>query len=229
MSVPRILRLVRACVHSACGGVAYRLGCHGTARRQFERVLLLRGADFRAYVHLGRIAFDLGDYAGWRREFEHARRTDPARFARLRHPMELFEPRLAGTRHLDFEPQDGFEGTDARATWRAARPFGGDTRGDRSRGTDARGTDMPLAPGFDPLGPGQQLDEPHEDAPDQQDRGDATLPTAPQHGAALPDSSLTRDDFSSSAERRRFQLRRPIDEREIARCNLEELLRRLSG
>ena len=95
VSIPAALR---ARVHATLGWCAYRLGLATAARRQCEQVLLLRGADFRAYVQLGRIAFDQGDYAGWRREFEHARRLDPVRFARLSHPLELFEPRLAGTR-----------------------------------------------------------------------------------------------------------------------------------
>src|SRR5262245_9776669 len=96
-SVGWLLAGLGARFHVACGWLAYRLGCRRAARNHFERVLLLRGADFHAYVNLARIAFDVGDYAGWRRELEHARRLDPDRFARLRHPLELFEPRLAGT------------------------------------------------------------------------------------------------------------------------------------
>ena len=92
VSIPAALR---ARLHATLGWCAYRLGLAAAARRHCEKVLLLRGADFRAYVQLGRIAFDQGDYAGWRREFEHARRLDPVRFARLSHPLELFEPRLA--------------------------------------------------------------------------------------------------------------------------------------
>src|SRR5690606_15592662 len=175
-SVPRILRLARASAHSMCGWLAYKLGWVGIARRQFERVLLLRGADFRAYVHLGRIAFDHGDYAGWRRELEHARRTDPIRFARLRHPIELSEPRLAGTQFEGSHELDGYQAADSRATWRALHPFGPDSfRSSRERqgreNSDGRshdgrtpdgfgrGTDLPLAPGYDPMVPGQQLDD----------------------------------------------------------------------
>jgi len=254
-SFSRMFAIARASAHSALGWVAYKLGWLGPARRQYERVLLLRGADFRAYVHLGRIAFDQGDYAGWRREFEHARRTDPIRFARLRHPLELFEPRLAGTQ---FDPQglvddDGYEATDARATWRALRPFGQQPRDASASEGFGRGTDLPLAPGYDPMMPGQQLDDrdPDDllqddllegDDPGQQTPGDlheSADPFAQQpfgkQGPPMPpkpptpDASLTRDDFSSPAERRRFQLRRPIDRQEIARCDVNELARRLSS
>lgn len=286
-SLSRVFAIARASAHSALGWVAYRLGWLGPARRQYERVLLLRGADFQAYVHLGRIAFDQGDYAGWRREFEHARRTDPIRFARLRHPLELFEPRLAGTQ---FDPHglvdptapddgDGFQATDARATWRSLHPFGQRPR-DASAGEGfGRGIDLPLAPGYDPMMPGQQLDdrdpahplgddpigddlsrddrsgndpnrsdrnrsdrdragrkhpgpERHDDVP-ADDLQESADPFAQERQHPLPppppDASLTRDDFSSPSERRRFQLRRPIDRQEIARCDLNDLARRLSG
>ena len=154
--VGRFFRTLRAGAHSLCGWIAYRLGWHTFARQRFEQVLLLRGADFRAYVHLGRIAFDLGDYASWRREFEHARRADPIRFARLRHPLELFEPRLAGTQ-FDALPADAdFDTTGARATWRALHPFGGDVPYRlRPHGDGALGSDFDaLLPGFDSTGDG---------------------------------------------------------------------------
>jgi len=258
-----MLRVARARLHAAYGVIAYRLGWHGTARRQFEKVLLLRGADFLAYVHLGRIAFDLGDYAGWRREFEHARRTDPQRFARLRHPMELFEPRLAGT-SFDAMEREGFEGTDARATWRSlhqgdrsgndlglgdATP--GESRADRAHADGAARGDLPLAPGFDPLVSGPQLDDARLRESDFDDDpfgegsfsepafgdgafgdgafGDGSRLFRPFDEDALPDASLEGDDFSSASERRRFQLRRPIDQREVARCDIDELARRLSS
>lgn len=268
LSPSRFLRIARASAHSAGGWLAYRFGWHRTAHRQFEKVLLLRGADFRAYVHLGRIAFDQGDYASWRREFEHARRTDPIRFARLRHPMELFEPRLAGTQFEGQQELDNYQGTDARATWRALHPFGQDPlrRGtaddlaDGHRMPDGRnpdgfgrGSDLPLAPGFDPLGmeslsaeqraSSGQFDErgldelmgdgSADDAQPSSGAGDAPDGHNPPNSlppiSGLPDASLTRDDFGSAAERRRFQLRRPIDLQEIARCDVNELARRLSS
>lgn len=308
----RTFRVVRAAAHSIAGSLAYKFGWHGTARRQFERVLLLRGADFRAYVHLGRIAFDHGDYAGWRREFEHARRTDPIRFARLRHPIELFEPRLAGTQFEGSHELDSFQAADSRATWRALHPFGPDPfrseregaedgRADDSRIPDGfgRGTDLPLAPGYDPMSPehmipGQQLDDGKPELDDGPlDRGNVdddshldnshlddshlddshldnsrldnnrlggSIHSDPLAGDPLgqnplereeeaqredfsnrrggqnrtpgwnmPDASLSRDDFATPIERRRFQLRRPIDRQEIARCDLNELARRLSS
>tara|TARA_R110002094_G_scaffold117933_5_gene113568 strand:- start:491 stop:1432 length:942 start_codon:yes stop_codon:yes gene_type:complete len=311
-SLNRIFRILRAKAHSSGGWLAYKLGWHGTARRQFERVLLLRGADFRAYVHLGRIAFDHGDYAGWRREFEHARRTDPIRFARLRHPIELFEPRLAGTQFEGSHELDSFQAADSRATWRALHPFGPDSFGsDSFGGADSlggleggrnkdgrlpdgfgRGTELPLAPGYDPMTPGQQtpgqqLDDLDPDVGPTGSRGDGSgddensddrsntvgpndsdsssagtgnvgtgntgtgnterldldaLAGDPlgqedaqrqdrgRHpGWNMPDASLSRDDFASPIERRRFQLRRPIDRQEIARCDFNELARRLSS
>ena len=289
-SLSRMFRIALATAHSVGGWLAYKLGWHGTARRQFERVLLLRGANFRAYVHLGRIAFDHGDYAGWRREFEHARRTDPIRFARLRHPIELFEPRLAGTQFEGSHELDSFQAADSRATWRALHPFGpapfrsgreDDGRADDSRMPEGfgRGTDLPLAPGYDPMStehmiPGQQLDDgepgggdlgggdlgdnhPSHNHPSHGEAGrgdaehhagdplagdplgqeDARLEDQHNHrgdthrspGWSMPDAALSRDDFASPIERRRFQLRRPIDRLEIARCDFNDLARRLSS
>jgi hypothetical protein len=312
-SLRRMFRLARATAHSSCGWIAYRCGWHGTARRHFERVLLFRGADFRAYVHLGRIAFEHGDYSGWRRELEHARRTDPVRFARLRHPIELFEPRLAGTQFEGRHELDGYQAADSRATWRALhpfrQPFGPDSGhhddmqrpdslpkgldGGRMPDGFGRNTDLPLAPGYDPMIPGQQLDDcdpdylhdrlhddlqnggllgntrsdrqgSHDDAPTSgstsSDKniyppddafyisgsnppgsnppgsnptgstptGNIT-PGGNPPGWSAPDAAMSRDDFSSPIERRRFQLRRPIDRQEIARCDLNELARRLSS
>lgn len=222
---------LRARAHAAVGWCAYRLGLATTARRRFEHVLLLRGADFGAYVHLGRIAFNAGDYAGWRREFEHARRLDPVRFARLNHPLELFEPRLAGTR-LDRRvpaPETAeFPATDARATWSAE----GDPSDDvapEANATEGLDHGLPLMPNYDPLTPeGEDYVDPNGSADPFADFDEIPSPRtgdrAPSHDAAV-----TRDDFSSAAERRRFELRRPIDQKDIARCDLTELARRLSS
>lgn len=258
-----MLRIARATAHSVGGWLAYKFGWHRTARRQFENVLLLRGANFLAYVHLGRIAFDQGDYAGWRREFEHARRTDPIRFARLRHPIELFEPRLAGTQFEGSTELDSFQATDSRATWRALHPFGpsplrsgreDDGRTGENRASEGlgQGTDLPLAPDYDPISddyviPGPHLDDSetghgdthHGDplAGDPLGQEDARLEdqyssrggSYRSSGWNMPDASLSRDDFASPMERRRFQLRRPIDSQEIERCDFNELARRLSS
>ncbi len=104
--------LARSAWHALAGRVAYHLGLLNRARGHFQRVLELRGDVFSAYVHLGRLAWLLGDYAGWRREFDHARRTDPVRFGRLRHPLDPRQPQ-SGSMTLD----DAGE----RATWRAMR------------------------------------------------------------------------------------------------------------
>jgi len=262
-SLRRLANCSFAALHAATGWVAYRFGCLGASRRRYERVLQLRGACYSAYVHLGRIAFDEGDYAGWRREFEHARRSDSHRFARLRHPLELFEPRLAGTRFaVDRVALDDhrFEGSDARATWHALRPAG--------RGPRGRNSDVPMAPGYDPMSGAEREDasgpasgdpvageeaalfgfegsadpfaqrDDTADQPAHADPGEADPRGAdprgdgrPQAGdaSAAPDASFTGDDFSSPSERRRFQLRRPIDRRDIKRCDFDDLARRLSS
>src|SRR5687768_9463026 len=120
------LRNTAATWHRSCGRLWFRLNAHDRARRHFERVLQLLGDDFVAYVYLGRIAYGLGDYAGWRREFEHARRTEPERFARLKYPFELFEPRAAGAL---------LEEASERATWRTVRtPVGQENERTLSRG-----------------------------------------------------------------------------------------------
>jgi hypothetical protein len=211
-SVGWLLAGIGARFHVACGWLAYRLGCRRAARNHFERVLLLRGADFVAYVNLARIAFDVGDYAGWRRELEHARRLDPERFARLRHPLELFEPRLAGT-SLDRPHDEGehADGEGGRATWRALRPSGSGSRTpSRSDSFDA---------GLDALLPGL----------------DARAEAVPQPRAGVgkgdppPDAKHSHDDCLSTSERARFRELGPIARAEWKGCDLDDLLRRLSG
>lgn len=221
----QLLNGVRARLHSACGWLAYRLRCPTRARRHYERVLVLRGSDFDAYVHLGRIAFAAGDYAGWRREFEHARRTDPERFARLRHPFELFEPRLAGT---------DFDETGDRATWRSLLPFGG---GGPRRPATARG-ESPFDGAVDGMLPGTPGWAPGWDL-----RADALLDAAtpPSGNPASGDPAsgdpafgarereALHDDCASAAERARLAALGPIRAADVAACDLDELARRLSG
>jgi hypothetical protein len=89
-------RRISATWHRIVGWVDFRLGRWERARWHFERVLQLVGDDFSAYLHLGRVAYRLGDYAGWRRECGHAQRTAPQRYARLRHAFDLAQPRAAG-------------------------------------------------------------------------------------------------------------------------------------
>jgi len=246
-SLRRLANCAHAALHAATGWFAYRIGFLPSSRRRYERVLQLRGACYGAYVHLGRIAFDEGDYAGWRREFEHARRTDPQRFSRLRHPLELFEPRLAGTRFANERAalgDAGFDGADARATWHALRPANRDARSGETH-------ELPLAPDYDPMATDRDRskDAEHADEADvlygdplygsdasadpfacqDADARGGAEPTSQPPASAAPDASFTGDDFSSASERRRFQLRRPIDHRDIARCDFEDLVRRLSS
>jgi len=103
---------LRSALHGLLGRICFRLGSADRARRHFERVLELKGDDFTAYLYLSRLAYSVGDYAGWRRELAHARRTSPERFAQQKFPFELFEPLAAGTI---------LEETGERATWRAMR------------------------------------------------------------------------------------------------------------
>lgn len=210
-SVGWLLAGIGARFHGVCGWLAYRFGCRRAARAHFERVLVLRGADFGAYVHLARIAFDVGDYAGWRRELEHARRTDPDRFARLRHPLELFEPRLAGTTFDGpVDDAEDFDGTGERATWRSLRPS---TSGSRPpiRG-DA------FDPGLDALLPGLDAST-----------GAPPPPRSPGPRERNLDASRAHDDCVTAKERARFRELGPIARTEIAHCDLDDLLRRLSG
>lgn len=88
--LPSLCRAVAATWHRCWGRFWFRLRHQDRARGHFERLLQLRGDDFQAYVFLGRLAYAQGDYSGWRREFEHARRTDPARFERLGEVGDLF-------------------------------------------------------------------------------------------------------------------------------------------
>jgi hypothetical protein len=202
-SAGRLLQALKAHLHSLCGWLLFRVGCRASARAHYERVLQLRGDDFAAYVHLGRIAFSVGDYAGWRREFEHARRADPERFARLRHTFELFEPRLAGT---------NFDETGERATWRSLRPFGpGNKRtpGLRSESSSEGAPQGGSSAGAPPADAGASLD--------------AGLELPPDH------PELRGDDCSSETERQRLRRLGPIAARELRACDLDELTRRLSG
>ncbi|MFO1050812.1 MAG: hypothetical protein U1F36_01190 [Planctomycetota bacterium] len=90
-----LFRRARAAWHRALGWACYRIGAFERARLHFERVLrCVDGDDFSAYVGLGRVAYKLGDYAGWRRECAHAQRTSPDRYARLRQPFDLFETQI---------------------------------------------------------------------------------------------------------------------------------------
>ncbi len=112
MSLERhsLLSRISAAMHKLVGATLFQMRLYERSRRSFERVLEIKGDDFFAYVYLGRIAYNLGDRAGWRRECEHARRASPQRYAKLKHPFELFEPRAAGSIS---------EEAGERATWRA--------------------------------------------------------------------------------------------------------------
>lgn len=243
--VDRIWHRLQATLHGACGRLWFRMHRPVRARRHFERVLLLRGEDFATYVYLGRIAFACGDYAGWRRELRHAHHTNPERFARLDFgAMNLgasgLRPRLAGTgvdaRLLPFDVDD----TAGRATWAAQLApvdLGSDGdasafkqkahRGDKKSGDHATPkkdefggfTDAEL----DALLPDSLL-------------ADSLLPDslladfeAACERARAADASLRGDDFSSADERSRFDGLSPIKASDVARCNVDDLLRKLTA
>lgn len=106
------IQSVAAIWHKIAGRACFRLGRTDRARRHFEKVLMLRGDDFTAYLYLASLAYSSRDYAGWRRELAHAQRTSPKRYSQLKFPFELFEPPLdAGL----------FEEAGERATWRSFR------------------------------------------------------------------------------------------------------------
>ena len=205
--VGRILRLVSARLHSVWGFTAFRLGWAASARRSFERVLALRGDDFSAYVHLGRISFAAGDYAAWRREFEHARRTDARRFAKLGQSFEAFEPRFAGT---------DFDDTGERATWRSLRPLGA------AGGRHPQRPDVPADTGQDASLPGW---DPGMDAV-----ADAAAPRIVSNSVSGERAGAgPRDDCTSATERLRLRQLGPIRAHDVATCDVDELARRLSG
>ncbi|MBL8729960.1 MAG: hypothetical protein JNM25_16165 [Planctomycetes bacterium] len=225
--VGRSLQALLARIHAGCGWAALRLGWRTLARRHYERVLVLRGSDFGAYVQLGRLAFTAGDYAGWRREFEHARRADPKRFARLRHPFELFEPRLAGT---------DFDETGDRATWRSLLPFGGASM--RHQLTPR--VDTPADAGLDALLPGWDMrvdatteasaERPHQRHPDDRDpdrQEDPGRQDDPGRRGDPDARSMPHDDCQSDAERRRLAALGPVRAADVRRCDLDDLARRL--
>lgn len=209
VSIGRWLRNLAARLHGAAGWLAYRLGSRRLAARCFERVLQLRGADFSAHVHLGRIAFDTGDYARWRRELTHAQRLDADRFARLRHPLEPIEPRLAGTAFARRERlDDDFDDAGERATWQSLRGPG--PMAQQARSEPADGGLEALLGGFDA-------------------HAEAALDRRPDYDAPAPSDRprRQRDDCSSDSERARFRRLGPIRAADVHGCDLDRLLRRL--
>jgi hypothetical protein len=210
--VGRLLQQIRASFHAACGWLCFRAGLRLQARNHYERVLQLRGDDFSAYVHLGRIAFAIGDYTGWRRELEHARRTNGAAFARLRHPSDRFEPRIAGTDADPGAPPDNFSATGDRATWRSLlAPDAGRAAGTRLEGDNGQ--------------PGPRRTRRPGDAPAQAGSEQTTGANAP-----FPfDAEEHGDDCSSSSERRRLRSLGPIRAQDCRNCDLDELSRRLTS
>lgn len=212
--VGRLLQQFRASLHAACGWLCFRAGLRLQARNHYERVLQLRGDDFGAYVHLGRIAFAVGDYTGWRRELEHARRTDAAAFARLRHPTDRFEPRIAGTDADPGAPPDNFSATGDRATWRSLlAPEAGRNESGRTTGAlfdgDA-GQRRARRPG----------DTPTQAGSEQPGGANSPFPfDAEEHG----------DDCSSTSERRRLRSLGPIRAQDCRSCDLDELARKLTS
>lgn len=191
-------RRLAACVHGTLGRLWFRLGSPSRARRHFERVLDLGGSAFSAYVCLGRAAYAEGDYAGWRREMEHARRTDPERFARLSHPFELFVQR----------PAAPFGDAGERATWRAMRNQPGGHRG------PVRAIEMPTERGDVAASASRHAAEQSASADNNGSCSDRV-------------DRVFGDDFASDAERERFRRLGPIDSRKVTPADLDDICRRL--
>lgn len=99
--IARIYWQFRAMTHRLLGHVCLWMGQPLAAKSHFERVLALRGSDFSARMHLGRLAYLTGDYDNWRRHLTAARLADASQFAKwtkLTHPHEMAQgPQLAGT------------------------------------------------------------------------------------------------------------------------------------
>ncbi|HLQ38021.1 MAG TPA: hypothetical protein VK348_09475, partial [Planctomycetota bacterium] len=129
--------------------------------------------------------------------FEHARRIDPQRFAELRHPFELFEPRTAGTT---------FDEAGERATWRAVRP--GHHTGVRRSPT--RSIELSTDAGCEPALP-----------PTREHAADL------EHLRGIDWQDSSRDDCVSPAERMRLRDLGPITSAKIAAADLDDLCRRL--
>src|SRR5262249_50703428 len=159
----------------------------------------LKGDDFVAYVFLGRLAYSIGDYAGWRREFEHARRTAPERYARLKNPFDLFEPRSAGA----IRGEAG-----ERATWRTVKMH------NAGLGSGS------LVGGNGILGGGTMFGR--NGLPNYTGglfASDEGLRTGPFSGRDCPDGKPLRrygDDFASEGERQRFRDLPPIVHEDVA-------------
>jgi hypothetical protein len=194
-------RRLLACVHGTCGRLWFRLGSPVRARAHFERVLDLGGSAFSAYVWLGRTAYAEGDYAGWRREMEHARRADPERFARLSHPFELFVQRPTGGPFAD---------AGERATWRAMRSPAGQRGPVRAIELPTERSDMAAS---------ASRPQPAE----QNGTADGTA------GCSDRMDRVFGDDFASDAERERFRRLGPIDSRKMTAADLDDICRRLLG
>jgi len=227
------LRDVRARWHSALGSLSFRFGRHGAAERRFHRVLELRGADFTAYLALSRIACAQGNYRGWLRESEHARRLSPQRFDRLRHRFSLPAPHTAGA--LLYE-------TEERATWRPSPParpaFGGTGRQgqgfDSARVREAEDALAEALEWFDRMdvNPDAAADSSSESAADAADNwlDRAADGVDPWEAPAGCHRGLRfGDDFSSDHERRRFSASDPISPDEIEANDLDDLVRRLGS
>lgn len=178
--VPPALRTLATTWHKIAGRVAFHTGRAELARRHFERVLELKGDDFGAYVYLGRLAHRRGDIDACRREYEHARRVAPERFARLRVARPLPGPRSRGSL---------VEEASERATWVTPKVSLSDRGG-------------PLA----------EL------------RAHASEDLSSCHDPGL---LFFGDDFLTEAEREKFRGLPPLRSEDIAKADLNDLLRRL--
>jgi hypothetical protein len=104
-------------------------------------VLALQGDDFVAYFYLARLAYSVGDTAGYESELEQARRTSPERMAKIRYLFDYFEPSASDG---DLEPQPG-----ARTTWAIRLSSVGGSEGGTSPAGSTQERGLSSCPGGD--------------------------------------------------------------------------------
>lgn len=122
--------------HLRRGVKLYRDGQFAPAVTHLQTALLLGGPSFTAHLHLGKIFLRLGRFDRARREFDQARRLDPARFAARGLPEDVllemaqrfYQPLWAGPRadedeDLEMLPGDDFSSDAERDRFRILPPI----------------------------------------------------------------------------------------------------------
>jgi hypothetical protein len=169
-------------------------------------------------------------------------------------PFELFEPRAAGTPFDEASERATWRAVRPANPGSVRRTAHGEGHGDPRTEAREASLDASLDPGSslddgradrsdgeraDPRGgrdPGAE--DPQRRSPEADARGSRGGPfgskdrsPTPRHGGPRDGGShrAAADDFSSPNERNRFRRLAPIRRQDVARTDLEELIRRLSG